>query len=277
MTDAVSEEALRGVKERARRTWAAGHFDAVVDHILPAGQDVVRAAGITDGQTVLDIACGSGNATVAAALAGAAVTGLDLTPELFDDARRRGAEAGVGFDLVEGDAEALPFEDASFDAVVSTFGIMFAPRHGVAAAELVRVLRPGGRFALACWTPDGYVGEMFRLVGGFMPPPPPGVQPPPLWGTESHVRGLLGDQPVELSFASQAITFRYESAAAYVEEFADNFGPLVMARAALEPQGRWNELFSALTDLVTRWSGSAEGTAFEGDYLLSTGRKAAGS
>ncbi|WP_372791377.1 class I SAM-dependent methyltransferase [Paraconexibacter sp.] len=275
MADPPTDEILQDLKQRARQTWAAGHFDAVVDHILPAGEDVVRAAGITDGQTVLDIACGSGNATVPAALTGATVTGLDLTPELFDDARRRGAAAGVRFELVEGDAEALPFPDESFDVVISTFGIMFAPRHAVAAAEVVRVLRPGGRFALACWTPDGYVGDMFRTVGGFLPAPPDFVQPPPLWGDPSHVRELFADHPVELDLASRAITWRFESAADYVEEFAADFGPLVMARAALEPQDRWGALIAALTDVVVRRSTPADDGAMhlDGAYLLTTGRK----
>src|SRR3954454_12641293 len=185
------EASVEELKQRARRTWAAGNFDEVSKVIPDVGRNVVDSVQVEPGVTVLDVACGTGNATIPAALAGGRCTGLDLTPELFDAARQHAAEAGVDIDWVEGDAEALPFEDGSFDRVLSTFGVMFAPRHDVAAGELARVIAPGGTAVIACWGPYGLNGEIFPMTGKRMPPPPSYAQPPIRWGEEDHVRALL--------------------------------------------------------------------------------------
>jgi SAM-dependent methyltransferase len=232
-------ELIEEVKQRARRTWSAGDYDVVVDGIWEAGGEVTRLAGVGSGDEVLDVACGTGNASIQAAQAGGKVTGVDLTPELFVAGRRRAAEAGVEIDFIEGDAENLPFDDASFDVVLSTFGVMFAPRHSVAASELVRVLRPGGRIGLATWDPNGNVGELFRTMSGHLPPPPPVVESPLLWGDQSHVRELLGDA-IDLELRPSLIQVQgtgeqNES----IDLFIEVFPPLVTARALLEPEGKW--------------------------------------
>lgn len=233
------QEAVAEMKRRARATWGAGNYDIVADGIWPVGAVIVGAAQVRPGERVLDIACGTGNAAIRAAEAGAKVTGLDLTPELFPAARRRAAEAGVELDLVEGDAEALPFDDASFDVVLSTFGVMFAPRHAVAATEILRVLRPGGRIGLANWDPDGSVGNLFRTMAGHLPPPPPPAEPPLLWGKQAHVRELLGEK-IDLVFSVARVALEPDKDRdEMVELFLSVFPPLVTARALLEPQGRW--------------------------------------
>jgi SAM-dependent methyltransferase len=237
---AVSENlaAVDEIKRRARATWAAGDYDAAVDNIWAAGGVVTVAAGVRAGDDVLDVACGTGNAAVQAAQAGGRVTGVDLTPELFPAARRRAAAAGVEVELIEGDAEALPFDDGSFDVVLSTFGVMFAPRHAVTANEIVRVLRHEGRIAVASWEPDGSVGEMFRTIAAHLPPPPPIAEPPLLWGTEEHVRDLF-DGGLELEFTHHRIPPNDGDPSELADRFIGSFPTLVTARALLEPQGLW--------------------------------------
>src|SRR5688572_10610473 len=178
-------------KQRARSMWAAGDYPSMAEMIPELGTHTVERAAVTDGEKVLDVACGTGAAAIPAAKRGGRVTALDLTPELLEAGRRRAGEAGVEIDWVEGDAEELPFEDESFDVVLSTIGVMFAPRHEVAAHELARMLKPGGRIAVASWTPDGGIGEFFKVTSSHMPPPPEGFVPPVLWGTEDHVNELF--------------------------------------------------------------------------------------
>ena len=182
------------MKAIQRAIWAAGDYDAIAELFWDVGQVVAEAAAIGPDMKVLDVATGTGNAAIRAAAAGAEVVGLDLTPELFAGARRREALAGVSVEWVEGDAEALPFQDASFDRVLSTFGVMFAPRHRVAAEELVRTCRPGGMIVLANWTPDGFAGQIIATVQSHLPPQPAIAQRPTLWGEEAHLRTLLGGQ-----------------------------------------------------------------------------------
>ena len=262
------------LKERARATWSAGDYDAVVERIWSVGADVVARAGIHAGDEVLDVACGTGNASIRAAAAGAKVTGLDLTPELFDGARRRAAKAGVELELVEGDAEDLPFEDESFDVVLSTFGCMFAPDHRRAAEEIARVLRPGGRIAIAAWTPDGSIGDFFKTLSVFGPPPPPDFQPPILWGTREHVEELFAGTGVEVRFEDSAVDFRFTSADEAVDEYWERFGPIVMLRRALEPEGRGEEIRAALKGLFERWNTlDGDGLGYPGAYLVTLGEK----
>ena len=174
------------LKQRQREIWSTGDFAKVARRIEPASAEMVAELGVEEGQELLDVACGTGNAAIPAAKRGARVTGLDLTPKLLEVSRRRAAAAGVEIELVEGDAEALPFADDSFDRVISLFGVMFAPDQQRATDELVRVCRPGGRIGFSAWTPTGLVGRMFVTLVPCQPPPPPGFMPPILWGLEER-------------------------------------------------------------------------------------------
>jgi SAM-dependent methyltransferase len=232
--------------------WAAGDYPAVAQHIASVGEAVVRFAGIAPGERVLDVACGAGNATIPAARAGAIATGLDITPELLDAAR----DLAPDVQWVEGDAEALPFGDDSFDVVLSTFGCMFAPDHQTAADELVRV---GGRVAVASWTPEGTIGDFFRTIARHAPPPP--GDSPLLWGTEAHVRELFAGR--ELAFERSAVTFEFESAASAADFYFDRFGPIIAARARAEDE---DALRADLRALFVEF-GADEGP-YESEYLM---------
>jgi len=246
--------------------WGSGNFVAVAERILEAGELVVDRAGVAPGNDVLDVACGTGNATIPAAKAGARVTGLDFAPGLLEIAREQAADAMVEIDFVEGDAQELPLEDASFDAVVSTFGHMFAPDHARTAAEMKRVLRPGGAIAVACWTPEGSIGRMFRTISELVPPPP-GGQPPLLWGSEEHVRELWGDA----EFERHEIVWTDESPESYARFMLDSFGPLLNARELLAE--RADKLDHAYTEYLRRENQADDGTLrFAGEYLLAVVR-----
>jgi SAM-dependent methyltransferase len=264
---AISE--LDQMKQGARATWAVGDYPAIAQKQLwPIGERVVRCVGVAPGDDVLDVACGTGNAAIRAAQAGGRVVGVDLTPELLAEGRRLAAEAGVEIAFVEGDAEALPLPDASFDVVVSVFGAMFAPRHRVTAAELARVLRPGARLCVTGWAPDGEIGRLFRMLGGHLPAPPAIAEPPLLWGTEEHVRALFDGTGVALEFERGfAEPAEFDSVDEEVAFSVANFGPLVMARRMLEPQGRWEALLADLKRATENRRGPAE-------YLVTLGRKA---
>ena len=243
--------------------WDAGNFAAVAEKILESGELVVERAGVEPGMDVLDVACGTGNASIPAARAGARVTGLDFARGLLEIARERAADAMVEIEFVEGDAQELPFEDASFDRVVSTFGHMFAPDHARAAAEMTRVLRPQGVIAVACWTPEGSIGRMSQTIAELVPPPPD-AQPPLLWGTEDHIRDLWG----EADFERHAIEWTDESPESYARFMLDSFGPLLNARERLAE--RADELDEALTNFLRSENEADDGTLrFRGEYLLS--------
>ena len=245
---------LARIKQGARATWAAGDFPAVARLTLwEVGPRIVAAVGVQPGARVLDVACGTGNAAIRAAEAGAEVTGVDLTPELFDAARAEAAQAGVRVDWVQGDAEELPFEDAAFDVVLSTFGCMFAPRHAVAASEIARVLRPGGRIGITAWSPEGGMGSFFRTVGAYMPPPPPIAQPPALWGNEDHVRTLFAESDIELEFRRETVEqAQFDSTDEAIEFLSTRFGPMIMTREMLTAAGRWDDLRADLIELYER-------------------------
>jgi SAM-dependent methyltransferase len=265
----ATSDDLRG---RARATWAAGDWDRFARLIAPVGERVIERAELEPGMDVLDVGTGSGgNIAIPAALRGANVVGLDVTPELFEHARRHAADAGVEVEWVEGDAAALPFGDASFDRVISTFGAMFAPDHAGAATELVRVCRPGGRVLMTTWVNDGFAGEMFKLTGSFLPPPPAGVQPPPLWGVEAHAREMFAAAGVAPAIDREVVVFRFPAVEDAVREYTDHFGPFVMARRALEPQGRWEEFVAAFGELVARFNPADDGSAeIASEYYLIT-------
>ncbi|HXV57962.1 MAG TPA: class I SAM-dependent methyltransferase [Gaiellaceae bacterium] len=266
---------VAGFKEQSRSMWAAGDYDAVAELIWSVGERLVERLGVREGEAVLDVACGTGNAALPAAEAGARVTGLDLTPELLERARQRAEGAGVEIDWAEGDAEDLPFEDESFDVVLSTFGCMFAPRHALVARELARVLRPGGRIGIASWTPEGFVGEFFRTIAAQLPPPPPFAEPPLLWGTPEHVKSLFAGTGLDLEFARDAVDFRFESAPEAARYYEAKFGPVIAARALLEPEGRWEATHEELVALYARHAASDGTIAVAAEYLVAFGRKPA--
>jgi SAM-dependent methyltransferase len=254
-------------KERQRAVWAAGDFATLSEHIRDVGELVVEKAGVEPGMTVLDVACGAGNAAIPAARAGADVTGLDLVPELLEAGRATATAEGVEVAWVEGDAEALPFEDDAFDRVFSTFGHMFAPRHQQAADEMTRVGRPGGAIAICCWTPEGSAGEVSRASGAYMPPPPDFASPPILWGTEEHVRAMFGSA-TDFEFERHNAVIRWDSVEGFADYFMDRFGPLVTARQMLGE--RFAELRAEIIAIWTRWNESADGRfVLPQEYLLS--------
>jgi ubiquinone/menaquinone biosynthesis C-methylase UbiE len=224
---------LAAVKQRQQQTWASGDFSMVAARIVLVAEQLCDAADLHAGWRVLDVATGSGNAAIAAARLGCTAVGVDYVPALLDQGRRRAEAEGLLVDLREGDAESLPFPDASFDAVTSVFGAMFAPDHDRAAEELLRVCRPWGTIALANWTPDGFVGELFRTVGAHVAPPA-GVPAPMLWGSASYLRRLLGDGISSLDVAERTFTFRFPSAEDFVTFFRRWYGPTVKAFAALD-------------------------------------------
>ena len=267
---------VAGFKEGQKAMWTAGDYGQVAQRIASVGEYVAERAGAAPGVELLDVATGTGNVSIPAARAGAKVTGLDLTPKLIEEQRARAAEAGVEVELVEGDAEELPFGEGSFDRVTSCFGVMFAPRQQQAAGELVRVARPGGQIVVAAWTPDGIVGKLFRLSAGFMPPPPEDFVPPVMWGTEDHVRGLFEPSGAELSFERRSVTFEGESVEAWIERDERILGPSVMAKAVLEQQGRYDEMRRQLFALHEEVNEAGDGSfRTAAEYLVTVARKPA--
>jgi SAM-dependent methyltransferase len=242
--------------------WGCGNYAAVAERISEVGELVVERSGLEPGMELLDVACGSGNATIPAARAGARVTGLDFSPDLLSIARERAADAMVEVDWAEGDAQELPFDDASFDRVISTFGHMFAPDHQRTGAEMRRVCRPGGTIAVACWTPEGSIARMFRTIAELVPPPP-GGEPPILWGTEAHVRELLGDG----EFERHEVEWSDDSVESYARFMLESFGPLLNAREVLgEREGELDKGFRAF---LAEENLNDDGTLrFNGEYLL---------
>jgi SAM-dependent methyltransferase len=259
---------LEAVKQRQQATWASGDFAEIATLIVPVAERLCDAADLRAGSHVLDVATGSGNAAIAAARLGCRVTGIDYVPALLDRGRERAAAERLSIDFVHGDAEAIPFADASFDAVLSVYGSMFAPDHRRTAEEVLRVCRPEGTIALASWTPEGFLGDLFRTVGDHVPPPA-GVVPPMQWGAEQHLLGLFGDD-VSWTHRRRTFTFRFTSAAAFVETFVRYYGPTLKAVEAAGPA-----LEEDLLALVHGWNRLPDGgpVAVPGAYLESVGTK----
>ncbi len=252
-----------------KKTWTAGDFATIAKRVIPASEDVVAGVGVESGMKLLDVATGTGNAAVIAAEAGAEVTGVDITPRLLDVARERAAESGLEIEFVEGDAQELPFEDESFDRVISVFGVIFAPDQPLGAAELVRVTKPGGRIAVAAWTPEGLVGHSFTTLTQHLPPPPPGFTPPIAWGDEDRVRELFEPHGVELRFERHALTWQAESVKAFLDEDEELLGPAVMAKQALEPEGKWAPVRAALDEVYEEFNEAGDGSFRASvEYLL---------
>lgn len=263
------------LKTRHRAMWASGDYPKMVETFLrPLGPRLVDAAGIGTGDHVLDVATGTGNAAIPAARRGADVVASDLTPELLDAGRRQAD--GLDIEWVTADAEWLPFDDASFDVVMSSIGVMFAPHHQQAADEIVRVCRPGGTIALLSWTPDGMLGALFRTMKPFAAPPPPGVQSPPLWGSEEHVGELFGDRVMFGTLRRDVLEITaFERARDYGEHFKACYGPTIAARANAAREGREADFDAALDAFCDEWDrGTVDAARFEKEYLLSVGTRA---
>jgi SAM-dependent methyltransferase len=243
---------LGAIKQKQQKTWSSGDFSVIAGLIEPIADDLVDAADLHAGWSVLDVATGSGNAAIAAARLGARVTGVDYVPALLERARRRSASEGFEIEYVEGDAEALPFRDAAFDATTTMFGSMFAPDHQQAASELVRVTKPGGTIAIAAWTPTGFIGELFKTTAKHVPPPA-GVQSPLLWGTEDHLRGLFGERIASLRSQERVFTYRFQRAEDFTAAFRRWYGPTLKAFEALETEDAKAALEADIDDLAQRW------------------------
>ena len=264
------------LNQKHKAMWSSGDYPVMVETFLrPLGPRLVEACGIGPGMRVLDVAAGIGNAALRAAAAGAEVVASDLTPRLLEAGREQAEANGLSLQWQEADAEHLPFDDASFDVVMSSIGVMFAPHHQAAADELVRVCRPGGTLGLLSWTPEGMIGDLFRTMGPFAPPPPPGAQPPPLWGSEGHLAELFGDR---VTFTTQRrenldIT-AFTEAHDYGLHFRSYYGPTISARANADRNGRADEFDAALDTFCDRWNRGGDGPAhFEKEYLLSVGER----
>jgi SAM-dependent methyltransferase len=273
LSSTVSDSEL---KARHRAMWASGDYPSMVEtFLLPLGPSLVEACGITSGMRVLDVAAGTGNASIPAAKAGAQVTASDLTPELFDAGRRRAEQEGVELEWLQADAEHLPFEDESFDVVISSIGAMFAPHHQQVADELVRVCRPGGTIGMLNWTPEGMIGSLFRTMGPFAPAPPPGASSPPLWGSEDHMRELFGDRVAWRTLERDVLEITaFEHPRDYGEHFKARYGPTIVARANASSTGREAEFDDALDRFCDEWNhGTAERARFEKEYLLAVGTR----
>jgi SAM-dependent methyltransferase len=265
------------LKARHRAMWASGDYPSMVETwLLPLGPRLVEASGIGPGMRVLDVAAGTGNASLPAAQAGADVTASDLTPDLLEAGQRRADAAGLALAWVEADAENLPFEDESFDVVISSIGAMFAPHHQETANELVRVCRPGGTIGLLNWTPEGMIGTLLRTLGPFAPPPPPGAQPPPLWGSEAHLIELFG-AGVDFGTPARGVleVTAFDRPRDFGEHFKARYGPTIAAQANARRTGRDAEFEAALDRFCDYWNrGTPDRARFELEYLLAVGTRA---
>ena len=278
MTDTAvtaQTDADRALKQKHRAMWASGDYPTLAsDLIWELGPRAVAAADVRPGERVLDVAAGSGNAAIPAALRGAMVVATDLAPELFDAGRRHATEAGAELEWREADAEALPFADDAFDVVLSTVGVMFAPHHQVAADELVRVTKPGGRLALINWTPQGFIGRMFATMKPFAAPLPEGAQPAPLWGDEQHVRDLFGDRVTDVTAERQTVEIdRFDTGEEFRDYFKHHYGPTIAVynRIADDPD-QVRALDTALADLARAHGLDRPGGSLQWEYLLFTAR-----
>lgn len=271
-TTDLQADADRALKAKHRIVWALGDYAAVAREVIPElGRVIVAESGVGPDDRVLDVAAGTGNASIEAARTGATVIASDLTPELLEIGRTDAETQGVDLTFEEADAEALPYEDDSFDVVLSCVGVMFAPHHAVAAQELTRVVRPGGRLALINWTPEGFVGQLFATLKQFVPAPPAGVQPPPLWGDEEHVRELLGERVRDLSLRRRVLSVgRFASGEEFRDFFRDFYGPTAAAyRNVGDDERRRAELDDALAALGER---HLDGGTMPWEYLLVTAK-----
>jgi SAM-dependent methyltransferase len=270
----VSTLDIQALKDAHRRTWASGDYARIAELVTDIGERVVELAGVQAGSDVLDVAAGTGNASIPAARAGAHVIATDLTPELFTAGRLRASDAGVELEWLPADAEDLPFEDERFDYVLSSIGVQFAPRHEVVAGELVRVCRCGGTIALGNWAADGYIGRIWTIMGPYLPPPPDYASPPAAWGRSEHVERLFAEYPVEVTSERNALYFEADSAEAFIDTLADYYGPVLQARNKLTATGRWDALRHELITLSNEMNAVGDGHfRAPSEYLVTLARK----
>ncbi len=254
------------IKQRQQTTWASGDFAVIGVTLQIVGETLAEAVDIRAGERVLDVAAGNGNATLAAARRFANVTSTDYVPELLDKGRARATAEGLQVDFRFADAENLPFADGSFDVALSTYGAMFTPDHARPAREMLRVVRSGGRIGLANWTPEGFIGQLFKVIGGYIPAPA-GLKSPALWGTEPHIADLFGAQAKAIRTTRRNFNFRYRSAAHWIQIFRDFYGPTHKAFAALDPAGR-DALAKDIAALLDRFNiAGPSSLVVPGEYL----------
>jgi ubiquinone/menaquinone biosynthesis C-methylase UbiE len=263
------------IAAKHRAMWASGDYPKLATELVaPLGPVLVDATGVAPADRVLDVAAGTGNAAIPAARTGASVVASDLCPELLESGRALAAEQGVELEWREGNAHALPFADNEFDVVMSCIGVMFAPFHQQAADELVRVAKPGGRIGLINWTPEGYIGQLFATMKPYMPAPPPGAQPPPLWGQEDHVRALLGDRVIDFSAERRTLpVHHFPDGAAFRDYFKAVYGPTIAAYRNIEGDA---DRTAALDEAIARLGDGflQGGSSMDWEYLLVTAGKA---
>ena len=271
MTQAVPATAagapdLAALKTKQQAAWSSGDYAVVGATLQIVGEELCEALDLRSGQKVLDVAAGNGNITLAAARRWCDVVSTDYVPALLNRGRARAAADGLTITFKEADAEALPFADASFDAVVSTFGVMFTPNQDQAAAELLRVCKPGGKIGLANWTPEGFIGQMFKTLGKYLPPPA-GAKSPALWGTRGRLNEMFGPGSVSLKSEPRNFMFRYRSAEHFMELFRTYYGPMLKAFAALD-DAKQKGLNDDLLALIARLNKSGDSTmVVPGEYL----------
>ena len=257
---------LAAIQQRQQATWASGDFAVIGTTLHIVGESLAEAADIRAGERVLDVAAGNGNATLAAARRFAHVTSTDYVSTLLDKGRERARAEALPVTFQVADAEALPFADASFDAALSTFGVMFAPDHPRAARELLRVVKSGGRIGLASWTPEGFIGRLFKVIGAHVPPPA-GLKSPALWGTLAHLAELFDVSPAQIRCERRVFNFRYRSPAHWVQVFRDFYGPTHKAFAALDARGQ-QALESDIATLLEAMNVAGPGSlVVPGEYL----------
>jgi ubiquinone/menaquinone biosynthesis C-methylase UbiE len=254
------------IKQRQQATWASGDFAIIGVTLQIVGESLAEAADIRAGERVIDIAAGNGNASLAAARRFAHVTSTDYVPALLEKGRARAAAEGLAMDFREADAEALPFYDGSFDVALSTYGVMFAPDHARCASEMLRVVRGGGRIGVASWTPEGFIGQLFKTVGRFVPPPS-GLVSPAMWGKEDYLRQLFGAEAASIRAQPKIFNFRYASPAHMIQVFRDFYGPVHKAFGALDPSGQ-QALEQEMTALLERANVAGDNSlVVPADYL----------
>ncbi len=249
---------LAAVKARQQAAWSTGNYALIGSTLQIVGETLCEALDLRAGMRVLDVAAGNGNATLAAARRWCEVTSTDYVPTLLDSARRRAEANGYAIDFQQADAENLPFADAAFDVVVSTFGVMFTPDQDKAASEMARVCRPGGRIGMANWTPESFIGQVFKTIGKYIPPAP-GVKSPALWGTRARLEELFGQAAAEIRTTERAFVFRYRSPQHWLDMFRTYYGPMNKAFAALDASGQ-QAFAQDLLDLMARLNQSGDAT-----------------
>ena len=269
-TGTPADDAL---KAKHAAMWASGNYPAVADDIVGSlGRVLVEHVDVQRGQRVLDVAAGTGTSAIPAARRGAAVTATDLTPELLDVGRASSDAEGLDLTWERADAEALPYGDGSYDVVLSTIGVMFAPHHQQAADELVRVARPGGTIGVLSWTPEGFIGQLFATMKPYAPPPPPGASPAPWWGRADHVRELFGDRVAELVARQRTLPVdRFADGRAFRDYFKANYGPTIAVYRSLA--GDSSRVAALDDDLASLGDRFLHGGAMEWEYLLVTARR----